>query len=121
MPLLNENPTCQHRHPDADTGICPDCDEQMIGIAYEADTIVSAPNAAPCRDPEHLAAMREGREFECHHPYVPDMSRATTVTVGYHVTFTCRRCEQGGTVIRSDVDGIMWDCGRDHRAYKAVR
>lgn len=106
--------SCQHYRIDNDTGRCRACGEQMVSQTIEADTVLSAPNAAPCRDPNHLAAMEAGEDFECSHPYVPDRRNEREVVIGYNVTYECERCANNGTVIRAR-DQISWDCGHSHK------
>lgn len=104
---------CQHRHIDNDTWQCTNCGERMLSRSDKAETVISAPNAAPCRDPEHLAAIAAGEEFECSHPYVPDVSRQRTIVIGYQPVYTCERCSQDGTVMTAG-EPISWDCGKWH-------
>jgi ribosomal protein L37AE/L43A len=111
---MNGNPSCQHYRIDNDTWQCVACGERMVYQTVEAETVLSAPNAAPCRDPEHLAAIAAGDDFECSHPYVPDVRRKKTVVIGYNATYRCERCEQGGTVMTT-ARSIRWDCGHVHR------
>ncbi len=108
--------TCQHYWIDNATAKCEACGEEMIGMTLTARTVVSAPNINPCTDPEHLAAMREGREFQCDQPYVPGTPR--TVAVGADPTYECKRCEYSGpdgyAVIRAD-EPVVAPCGQVHR------
>jgi len=110
----SENPSCQHHRINNDTWQCANCGERMISRTDEAETIISAPNAAPCRNPEHLAAMAAGEDFECSHPYVPDVARQRTIIIGYDPIYTCERCSQNGTVLTAR-EPISWDCGQVHR------
>lgn len=116
MTAMNNNPSCQHYRIDNDTWQCVQCGERMMSQTVEAETVLSAPNAAPCRDPNHLAAIEAGEDFECHHPYVPDHSRAREVVIGYDARYKCDRCDQNGTVF--DRHGVSWDCGHAHRGHR---
>jgi hypothetical protein len=107
-------PSCQHYRIDNENGQCVACGEQMVARTVEAKTVLSAPNAAPCRDPNHLAAMERGEDFECSHPYVPDVRRQKTVVIGYDVTYECGRCGNNGTRFESGREPV-WDCGHAHR------
>lgn len=117
MPSMNGNPTCQHYRIDNDTAQCLACGEHMVTKIEEAETVLSAPNAAPCRNPAHLAAIEAGEDFECHHPYVPDVRRQKTVVIGYNVTYRCQRCANDGNVMRYG-EPIAWDCGHAHRGQR---
>lgn len=110
---LSENPSCQHHHVNNDTARCEACNEIMEAMTWESESVLSAPNAWPCTDPDHLEAIRLDHDFECHHPYVPDEARARNVIIGYTVSYRCKRCDQHGTVI--DSHGVTWDCGHSHR------
>lgn len=116
---MNQNPSCQHHRIDNDTWQCVECRERMISRSDEAETIISAPNANPCRDPEHLAAIEAGEdfEFECSHPYVPDVTRQKTIVIGYDPAYLCERCSQNGTVMTAQ-EPISWDCGHVHRGQR---
>lgn len=108
-------PNCQHYHIDNDTWRCAKCSERMLSVTVEAETILSAPNAAPCRDPRHLAAIKAGEageDFQCSHPYVPDLIRQREVVIGYTYTYECARCQNSGNLMT--LDGIIWDCGHSH-------
>lgn len=105
---------CPHHRIDNETWQCVACQERMIGRTMEAETIRSAPNAAPCRNPDHLAAIEAGDEFECHHPYMPDVSRERTIVIGYDCSYQCERCSNNGNTFW-DTSGVSWDCGRVHR------
>lgn len=107
-------PSCQHYRIDNETGRCVECGEQMVSRTVDPEIVLSAPNAAPCRDPNHLAAMEAGEDFECSHPYVPDLSRQKEVVVGYSVTYRCERCTYNGTTFAAG-ESIIWDCGHTHR------
>ncbi len=119
----NGNPTCQHHFVDNDTGKCKDCREQMASRTEEPDTIVDAPNAAACTNPECLAALDAGEYDDgplpgCTNPsglYIADRSRERTVTVGVNVTYECKRCRNNGTTITYNSEGIVWSCGGVHR------
>jgi hypothetical protein len=101
---MNGNPSCQHYHIDNDTWRCVAC--------------LSAPNAAPCRDPNHLAAIEAGEDFECWHPYVPDVRRQKTVVIGWDFTYGCERCGNSGTLMNSR--GVTWECGKVHRGQRVA-
>lgn len=117
---VTDNPTCQHRHIDNDTGRCKACDEQMVTQTWDAETVLSAPNLAACTNPACVEAMEAGTYDEtdppagCTNPsgtYIP--GRAEEVTIGYKVTYRCERCGNGGdTIITSE--GITWGCGQWH-------
>jgi hypothetical protein len=111
------NATCQHYLIDNETARCEKCQEQMIGIAVTTKTVLSAPNIAACRDPEHLAAIERGEDPQCSAVYVP--GRATPVVVGYDPTYECERCSSSGAsgISISYVQGepVVMPCGRDHR------
>lgn len=112
--------TCHHDHIDNDTGNCVECGEQMESVSYKAETITSAPNIAECANPACLAALKDGTYDDasppagCTNPngvYVPGMPK--TITSGYSVTYTCRRCHNNGTIFSPD--GVEWECGKVHR------
>ena len=107
---MNDNPSCQHFHIDHTTGRCVRCDERMLSVQVGRMTVLSAPNIAPCRDPNHLAAIAAGEDFECHHPYVPGPARE--VAVGYTSTYECARCVNNGNLYTEDE--VIWDCGHSH-------
>lgn len=111
------NTSCQHHRIDNDTWQCAECGERMLSRTVEAETVLSAPNAAPCRDPNHLAAIEAGEDFECSHPYVPDVRRQKTVVIGYDATYRCERCCNDGDAIY-DSSGVTWGCGRVHRGQR---
>jgi ribosomal protein L37AE/L43A len=104
---------CSHQRVDNETWLCKQCGERMIGRQEKTETVMSAPNAAPCRNPAHLAAMEAGEEFECDHPYVPDLSRQRVVPIGIDVTYECERCRYDGTYFSAQE--TVWDCGHSHR------
>lgn len=108
------NESCQHHRVDNETWQCVQCGERMISREDKTETVLSAPNAAPCRDPNHLAAMKAGEDFECSHPYVPDLSRQRVVPIRVNVTYECERCSNNGTVMTSH-EPVVWDCGHSHR------
>jgi ribosomal protein L37AE/L43A len=107
------NKSCQHHHVDNDTWRCEACNERMIMQRSEAKTILSAPNATPCRDPDHLAAMEAGEDFSCTHPYTPDLSRQREIVASYSFTYECERCGNNGTIYTGR--SVIWDCGQFHR------
>lgn len=107
-------PSCQHYRIDNATGQCEACGEQMITQHMDAKTVLSAPNAAPCRNTQHLAAIEAGEDFECHHPYVPDYSRAKTVVLGWDYSYECEWCHHNGTTFTYG-EPVVWDCGHSHR------
>ncbi|QBI96021.1 hypothetical protein SEA_MISSDAISY_41 [Mycobacterium phage MissDaisy] len=86
-----DNPSCQHHRIDNETWKCVECGERMVSVRVEADTVLSASNAAGCSNP--------------HGVYVADVSRQREVVIGYDVTYECERCPNNGT----------WDCGHWHR------
>lgn len=104
--------TCQHYRIDNQSACCTECSEQMIGQTVTTQTVLSAPNLNPCRDPEHLRAMEAGEEFECHVPYVAGPARE--VVIGYTVTYECSRCWQGPNTIMSSQE-YSPACGQSHR------
>ncbi|AER26333.1 hypothetical protein FIONNBHARTH_42 [Mycobacterium phage Fionnbharth] len=117
-----DNPSCQHHRIDNETWKCVECGERMIAQSVDADTVLSAPNAAGCSNPACRAALTDGTYDEnnppagCTNPhgvYVADTSRQREVTVGYRVTYECERCANDGTIYTSD--GVTWECGRWHR------
>jgi hypothetical protein len=125
--MLN-NPTCQHRKIDNDTAKCVDCQESMILIKWNADTVVSADNAAACHNPACQEALDAGTYDEidppvgCTNPngtYIP--MQPHEVVLGYFMEYECVRCAQGGTTVTYDKDGIKWPCGGIHRGdYKGA-
>ena len=119
---ISENPSCQHHRVDNDTGKCVACGEQMVSVTHEAETILSAPNAAACTNPACQEALDNGTYDETNPPpgctnpsgvYIEDRSRAKTVILGYNVTYECERCGNDGTIIDSYV--VTWECGKVHR------
>jgi ribosomal protein L37AE/L43A len=105
---------CSHLRIDNETWQCQQCGERMVNSSRETETIRSAPNAAPCRDPQHLAAIAAGEDFQCDHPYVPDLSREQIIPIWVHLTYECERCRYDGTVFSAG-DQPIWDCGHSHR------
>lgn len=103
---------CSHLRIDNDTWKCVECGEKMLIPIEEVETVLSAPNAAPCRDPEHLAAIAAGDDFQCDHPYVPDLSRQRVVPIAIHVTYECGRCHHNGNYFSKHE--TVWDCGHSH-------
>ena len=116
-------PSCQHYRIDNETGRCVACDEQMVTQRMEAKTVLSAPNAAGCTNPECLEALERGDYDDSNPPagctnthgvYVPDTRRQKAVVIGYDYTYECERCRNDGTIMRSN-EPIQWDCGHSHR------
>lgn len=114
--------SCQHYRIDNDTGCCRECDEPMIVQHVDAETVLSAPNAAGCGNPACLQALEEGTYDEtdpptgCTNPhgfYYPDRSRQKTVVVGWNYTYECARCTNNGMLITAA--GVIHDCGKTHR------
>ena len=118
----SDNPTCQHFRVDNDTARCVACGEQMVSQSIEAETVLSAPNAAGCTNPACLTALEDGTYDDADPPagctnthglYVPDPSRQKEVIIGYKVTYECERCGNNGTIY--DSHGVTWECGKHHR------
>lgn len=108
--------TCQHLRISNDNFRCVACNELMIGVTLEAKVIQSAPNINPCRNPEHLAAMREGRQFHCDVPYVP--GPVQRVSVGAEPFYQCHRCDASGPdgwQTLQEGEPIVPPCGNSHR------
>lgn len=103
---------CLHAHVDNDTWKCTGCGELMINQAVEVETVLSAPNAVGCNNPD-CGGMDDP---ECTNPeglYVPDTARQRRVPVCRHFTYECERCRNKGVLITPRE--MVRDCGRDHR------
>lgn len=119
---ITDNPTCQHFRVDNEAGKCVACDEQMIAWTREAETVLSAPNAAACTNPACKEAVANGTYDDTNPPagctnpdgvYVEGYP-AREVVVGYKVTYECERCRNGDTLTITP-HGMTWGCGRLHR------
>lgn len=122
-------PSCQHYRIDHTNGRCVECDEQMIGVEVTPETVLSAPNLTACKNPACVAALKNGTYDDADPPpgcsnrhgmYIPDRSRETEVTLGWHYSYECERCRNDGTIMRHG-EPIIWECGKSHRAYVAAR
>jgi DNA-directed RNA polymerase subunit RPC12/RpoP len=116
-------PSCQHYRIDNDTQQCRECGERMLSWERQAETVLSAPNAAGCSNPACRAALDAGTYDETNPPagctnphglYVPDRGRERTVVIGYDYTYKCERCSNDGTIISYGQE-VVWDCGHSHR------
>lgn len=125
MGTMNSNPSCQHYRIDNDTWQCTACGERMVTQRQDAETVLSAPNAAACTNPACVAALDDGTYDEANPPagctnahgfYVPDRSRERTVVIGWDFTYECERCGNNGTLF--DNRGVTWSCGNVHRGQR---
>jgi hypothetical protein len=118
---IGEHLTCQHYRIDNIGWRCVECNEQMITQRTEAKTVLSAPNAAGCKNPACIAALQQGVFDErnppegCTNPsntFIPGYP-AREVVVGYKYSYECARCRNDGTLITEQ--GIEEDCGHSHQ------
>lgn len=104
---------CLHHRIDNDTLLCRDCGERMLLQHERIETVLSAPNAVACRNPECSGDIHDPN---CDNPdglYVPDLLREREIPIMRHFTYTCARCRYDGDVFMSGEQPI-WDCGHDH-------
>lgn len=120
---MDDNPSCQHLRINRMTGCCVTCDEQMITVSHEAQTVLSAPNAVGCANPACLAAIAAGTYDDApppdctnrHGVYVPDTSREREIVIGWKVTYTCVRCAANAQTTTYSGRTVIWPCGGVHR------
>lgn len=103
---------CQHHQIDNSTWACLACGEIMRYRSQETETVMSAPNAAACTNPE-CSGVDDPACQNPHGLYVPDRSRERVVPIQVNFTYQCKRCQYNGAVFTQD--GPIWDCGHDHR------
>lgn len=115
--------TCQHHRVDNGTWQCVECGTRMISRWVEADSVLSAPNAAACDNPACASAIEDGSYDQgnppagCTNPrgvYVPAHGLERWVAIGWRVTYQCDRCHTGGDTTFTQ-DGTIWGCGQVHR------
>ena len=86
----------------------------MLNQGRRTETVLSAPNAAACSNPDCSGDIHDPN---CDNPlglYVPDQSRERVVPILTHYTYACQRCRYESGI--SVIDGTpIWDCGHDHR------
>ncbi|UGT65300.1 hypothetical protein LTT66_18190 [Nocardia gipuzkoensis] len=104
---------CQHRRIDNASGQCVACGERMASRERKTITVLSAPNAAACTNPECSGDINDPNCDNPHGVYVPDLSQQREVPIRWDFTYQCDRCRNDGTVFTPE--GISWDCGHDHR------
>lgn len=106
---------CQHHRIDNLTWQCRACGEKMLPVRHQkVETVLSAPNAAACTNPECSGDITDPACTNPHGLYVPDRSKERRVPIMTHYSYTCQRCRHDGTVLESGHLPI-WDCGHDHR------
>lgn len=104
---------CRHLHIDNDTERCTSCGEKMLRPIVEVESVLSAPNAAACTNPECSGDVGDPRCENPHGIYVPDESKMRRLVVAKHYRYVCERCENDGTVFTAGREPV-WDCGRSH-------
>ncbi|MEV6432604.1 hypothetical protein [Nocardia sp. NPDC051463] len=105
---------CQHRRINNDAEQCTACGEKMLEVRKRERTVLSAPNAAACTNPECSGDVEDPN---CGNPsgaYTPDLSQQREVVIAVDYTYRCERCRNEGTVF-TEGNLPIWDCGRDHR------
>lgn len=105
---------CQHHRIENDTQRCGACGERMISRERKTVTVLSAPNAAACANPDCSGEIDDPNCGNPHGVYVPDLARQQVVPIQEDYIYVCARCQFDGTVFMSGEKPI-WDCGHDHR------
>lgn len=120
---ISSNPSCQHLHIDNDSARCKACDEMMVSVTVEYETVKSAPNAAGCRNPACLKALND-KNFDHENPpvgctnpngvYVPGYPEIQ-INVAVTQNYRCERCINNGDTVFHSGEQIVWGCGMNHK------